>query len=78
MNLTGKSRFLFFFKTRISQELNLDKKKSQKIELAEDADGDVDMVLDEEGAKIEEQEKIAKAELEKEFRQYRIKVRINI
>ena len=43
----------------------------------EDADGDVDMVLEEEGAKIEEKERIAKAELEKELRQYRIKVKIS-
>ena len=42
----------------------------------EDAEGDVDMVLEEEGAKIEEKERIAKEELEKELRQYRIKVRI--
>ena len=40
----------------------------------EDAEGDVDMVLEEEGAKIEEKERIAKEELEKELRQYRIKV----
>ena len=42
----------------------------------EDAEGDVDMVLEEEGAKIEEKERIAKEELEKELRQYRIKVRL--
>ena len=42
----------------------------------EDAEGDVDMVLEEEGAKIEEKERIAKEELEKELRQYRIKVLI--
>ena len=44
----------------------------------EDAEGDVDMVLEEEGAKIEEKERIAKEELEKELRQYRIKVGVKI
>ena len=44
----------------------------------EDAEGDVDMVLEEEGAKIEEKERIAKEELEKELRQYRIKVCVKI
>ena len=53
-------------------KLNLSEKKD--LNIMEDAEGDVDMVLEEEGAKIEEKERIAKEELEKELRQYRIKV----
>ena len=52
--------------------MNLSEKKD--LNIMEDAEGDVDMVLEEEGAKIEEKERIAKEELEKELRQYRIKV----
>ena len=52
--------------------MNLSEKKD--LNIMEDAEGDVDMVLEEEGAKIEEKEKIAKEELEKELRPYRIKV----
>ena len=52
--------------------MNLSEKKD--LNIMEDAEGDVDMVLEHEGAKIEEKERIAKEELEKELRQYRIKV----
>ena len=57
-------------------KLNLSEKKD--LNIMEDAEGDVDMVLEEEGAKIEEKERIAKEELEKELRQYRIKVGVQI
>ena len=50
--------------------------EKKDLNIMEDAEGDVDMVLEEEGAKIEEKERIAKEELEKELRQYRIKVLI--
>ena len=50
--------------------------EKKDLNIMEDAEGDVDMVLEEEGAKIEEKERIAKEELEKELRQYRIKVRM--
>ena len=62
------------FQAVTQAKLNLSEKKDMNI--MEDAEGDVDMVLEEEGAKIEEKERIAKEELEKELRQYRIKVRI--
>ena len=63
-----------YFKAVTQAKLNLSEKKD--LNIMEDAEGDVDMVLEEEGAKIEEKERIAKEELEKELRQYRIKVRI--
>ena len=62
------------FQAVTQAKLNLSEKKD--LNIMEDAEGDVDMVLEEEGAKIEEKERIAKEELEKELRQYRIKVRI--
>ena len=57
---------------RIAGDLNLSKKKDLNIEHGEE--GDIDMVLDEEGKKIEEEESATKAQLELEFKQYRIKV----
>ena len=60
------------FQAVTQAKLNLSEKKD--LNIMEDAEGDVDMVLEEEGAKIEEKERIAKEELEKELRQYRIKV----
>ena len=60
------------FQAVTQAKLNLSEKKD--LNIMEDAEGDVDMVLAEEGAKIEEKERIAKEELEKELRQYRIKV----
>ena len=60
------------FQAVTQAKLNLSEKKD--LNIMEDAEGDVDMVLEMEGAKIEEKERIAKEELEKELRQYRIKV----
>ena len=54
--------------------MEVDDRAADSLNIMEDAEGDVDQILDEEGEKIAEQEKIEKSKLEKEFQQYRIKV----
>ena len=56
--------------------MNVDDRKTEGLNIVEDGEGDVDMILDEEGEKIKEQEKIEKSKLEKELQQYRIKVKL--
>ena len=56
--------------------MNVDDRASEGLNIVEDGEGDVDMILDEEGEKIKEQEKIEKSKLEKELQQYRIKVKL--
>ena len=55
--------------------MNVDDRTTEGLNIVEDGEGDVDMILDEEGEKIKEQEKIEKSKLEKELQQYRIKVK---
>ena len=54
--------------------MEVDDRAADSLNIMEDAEGDVDQILDEEGEKIAEQEKIEKSKLEKEFQQYKIKV----
>ena len=54
--------------------MEVDDRAADSLSIMEDDEGDVDQILDEEGEKIAEQEKIEKSKLEKEFQQYRIKV----
>ena len=54
--------------------MEVDDRAADSLNIMEDDEGDVDQILDEEGEKIAEQEKIEKSKLEKEFQQYRIKV----
>ena len=56
--------------------MNVDDRASEGLNIVEDGEGDVDMILVEEGEKIKEQEKIEKSKLEKELQQYRIKVKL--
>ena len=72
--LTFGSTLYCYFQNRVAGELNLSEKKD--LEIREGEEGDIDMVLDEEGAKIQEQENATKAQLENELKQYRIKVRL--
>ena len=58
---------------RIEGDLKLTEKKDLNIEQGEE--GDIDVVLDQEGKKIEEEHNATKAQLELELKQYRIKVR---
>ena len=54
--------------------MNVDGRTPDELNIVEDAEGDVDMVLDEEGEKVKEQEQLERSKLEKELQQYRIKV----
>lgn len=57
--------------------MEVDDRVADSLNIMEDAEGDVDQILDEEGEKIAEQQKIEKSKLEKELQQYRIKVCIS-
>ena len=51
-----------------------DDRKPGELNIVEDAEGDVDMVLDEEGEKVKAREQLERSKLEKELQQYSIKV----
>ena len=66
----------FVIQNEVAATMNVDDRKTEGLNIVEDGEGDVDMILDEEGEKIKEQEKIEKSKLEKELQQYRIKVKL--